>query len=447
MYPQAHDHHRCVHMEIERATRNIWNREETLNDQKLCKVCMHKMSTLFFTALLLFSVFSVISAVEVTVSVDGHAVEGQQTRLVCTIERTDLENTNELLIAWEEIVNSTLTVTIVAYYNNTVPVIEEPYNDRFTVEGVDFQSILVIDNTKRTDNNGTYQCFANILNDQPTPAMDKVKISVAYLSYPTLVTKNLTLNEGDAATFMCVSEGNPKPSITWLKDDKDLNVPSETSLVLNMVTKSDEGNYKCRAENNVSTGANGKLSRETATLTVISNESSSTLIIIGIVIGLVVLVAAIVGGFSYKNDKLCFSRNAKKASGGGSENIGLNSNFSDVQFNTYAQVQKPKPVKATKSEHSEQAVTQTKPPDKPQRAPSRDRANVEQLTYADLDLVKSEGKIIHTDPETEYSSVRSEKQLTYADLDLTKDVNTGSKGKIIRTQPETEYSSVMITKK
>ncbi|XP_033117483.1 peroxidasin-like [Anneissia japonica] len=302
---------------------------------------------------------------------------------------------------------------------------------------------LIIHNVEVQDA-GYYLCW--ILYSGNT-AEGYALLTVYYLSYPTLVTKNLTLKEGDAATFMCVSEGNPEPSITWLKDDKDLNVPSETSLVLNMVTKSDEGNYKCRAENNVSTGANGKLSRETATLTVISNESSSPPIIIGIVIGLVVLVAAIVGGFSYKNDNLCFSRNAKKASGGGSENIGLNSNFSDVGINTYAQVQKPKPVKATKSQHSEQAVTQTKPPDKPQRAPSRDRANVEQLTYADLDLVKSEGKIIHTDPETEYSSVRTEKQLTYADLDLTKDVNTGSKDKIIRTQPETEYSSVMITKK
>ncbi|XP_033099030.1 junctional adhesion molecule C-like [Anneissia japonica] len=226
------------------------------------------MSTLFVTSSLLFSVFSVCSAVIVTVSVDGHAFEGQGTRLVCTLKRNNSSNTNIPRITWEKIVNG--SPTTIVQYQSSATYVNPTYNDRFSVVKNDPQHTLVIDNTNRTDD-GTYKCDVALIDDVPSDASDDVTISVAYLSYPTLVTESMTLNEGDTATFTCVSgEGNPEPRVTWLKDDKILNVPFETSLVLNVVTKSDEGNYTCRAENDVLTGTNGKISRETATLTVIS---------------------------------------------------------------------------------------------------------------------------------------------------------------------------------
>ncbi|XP_033127192.1 uncharacterized protein LOC117124960, partial [Anneissia japonica] len=217
-------------------------------------------------------VFSVCSAVIVTVSVDGHAVEGQGTRLFCTLKRNISSNTNIPRITWEEIVNGS-PVQIVQYQSSAA-FVNPPYNDRFSVVKNDSQHTLVINNTKRTDD-GTYKCEVSLVGDVPSSASDDVTISVAYLSYPTLVTKSMTLNEGDTATFTCVSgEGKPEPRVTLLKDDEILsNGQFETSLVLSNVTKSNEGNYTCRAENDLLTGTNGKLSRETATLTVITSTT------------------------------------------------------------------------------------------------------------------------------------------------------------------------------
>ncbi|XP_033096782.1 uncharacterized protein LOC117101026 [Anneissia japonica] len=156
------------------------NLEECIPNFQRNGVCMHKMSTLFITALLLFSVFSVSSAVNVILSVDGHAVEGQQTRLVCIFTRTNSLSTADPLIIWQEVVNST-NVLIVEYQNNTVPV-RELHNDRFTVEGGDFRSTLVIHNTKRTDD-GTYECEVKIFDDKPNEGSHAVTINVAYLHF------------------------------------------------------------------------------------------------------------------------------------------------------------------------------------------------------------------------------------------------------------------------
>ncbi|XP_033122504.1 hemicentin-1-like isoform X2 [Anneissia japonica] len=481
----------------------------------------HKMLILI-PATLIFSVLNVCSAVTVRVSIDGHAVEGQETRLVCTVQKSNPTNTNDPTIRWREVVNGS-PVTIVEYQE--VPShVHVDYADRFSVEGDGSQLTLVIDNTMRTDD-GIYQCEVNVLNDPPSPVSGAVTISVVFLDSIMLDVTPNPVAEGESVMCVCSVNAEPDPTINLYKDEALIKTETTKNLAYNIdnVARSNGGNYKCEASNIAGTDTSqikqldvqykpefGLVNEDTAgqneqyviefevaanpsdvtyqwttdpsgiedtdtnpatftvnvpdvnvtvftitvdvansigltsksieitvlvpstinapttTLTtkvtsttggggaVVDKDKSPIAPILGGVIGCLILVGLIVG-LSYKYDKLCFSRNAKKARGGGSEKVVLNSNFSDVDIHTYAQVQKPKSVKATKSEHSEQAVTQTKPPDKPQRAPSRDRA--------------------------------TEKQLTYADLDLTKDVNTGSKDKIIRTQPETEYSSIMITKK
>ncbi|XP_012220960.1 neogenin isoform X2 [Linepithema humile] len=66
--------------------------------------------------------------------------------------------------------------------------------------------------------------------------------------------------EGSAVTLECAANGNPKPTILWLKDGVALDLTSSdsryrevaaSSLMITQVRESDQGSYQCRAENDV----------------------------------------------------------------------------------------------------------------------------------------------------------------------------------------------------
>ena len=68
--------------------------------------------------------------------------------------------------------------------------------------------------------------------------------------------------EGEVAVFNCLVEGNPQPSIKWTKNNNVLNIEadpdlSETlsgnnhSLTVQNVYRSDEGQYRCVANNSI----------------------------------------------------------------------------------------------------------------------------------------------------------------------------------------------------
>ncbi|KAG1650914.1 Neogenin [Nymphon striatum] len=70
--------------------------------------------------------------------------------------------------------------------------------------------------------------------------------------------KKTVIAEGETVTLECAANGNPKPSITWLKDGTTidfLNLDSNYhrigvgSLQIENIQESDEGTYMCRAEN------------------------------------------------------------------------------------------------------------------------------------------------------------------------------------------------------
>jgi hypothetical protein len=80
--------------------------------------------------------------------------------------------------------------------------------------------------------------------------------------------------EGTTAQFTCQVEGNPKPKIAWLKDNKPLmagtrfqtyfDQPSKTAVLrINDVCKEDQGYYTCVVDNALNSD------RSTATLQVI----------------------------------------------------------------------------------------------------------------------------------------------------------------------------------
>ena len=57
----------------------------------------------------------------------------------------------------------------------------------------------------------------------------------------------------EQANFLCLVEGNPKPSIAWFKDG--VEIPGEKSqfLIIRSATLSDRGNYYCTATNDLGT--------------------------------------------------------------------------------------------------------------------------------------------------------------------------------------------------
>ena len=72
--------------------------------------------------------------------------------------------------------------------------------------------------------------------------------SIVSPATPTLV------NETDVASFQCKARGNPKPQITWLKQNSSLPankriLQSRGTLMIRDVTPQDGGMYTCQAKN------------------------------------------------------------------------------------------------------------------------------------------------------------------------------------------------------
>ena len=75
------------------------------------------------------------------------------------------------------------------------------------------------------------------------------------ISVPTVVVSptKLTVTEGGTASFQCSVSGNPEPTVIWSKLDKQSDIKQSADsggeLILQSVTKSTSGEYKCLASN------------------------------------------------------------------------------------------------------------------------------------------------------------------------------------------------------
>uniref|UniRef100_A0A646QDL0 Peroxidasin n=1 Tax=Hemiscolopendra marginata TaxID=943146 RepID=A0A646QDL0_9MYRI len=100
---------------------------------------------------------------------------------------------------------------------------------------------------------GSYRCSAsNTLGQISTVAYLKVQVPPVITTFPL----NQTVSEGRLAEFRCDADGSPSPHLTWLKNGRTI-VPTTrilfdldgTLLRIGSIHKSDEGKYKCRAQN------------------------------------------------------------------------------------------------------------------------------------------------------------------------------------------------------
>nr|XP_058955959.1 B-cell receptor CD22-like [Pocillopora verrucosa] len=111
---------------------------------------------------------------------------------------------------------------------------------------------LTFSNISRS-NSGNYFCVAeNGIGPKLTSGM--ITLNVQYSpSLDTNFPHDESAVEGENVTMNCVvKESNPEPNITWVKlSDRAKVFPSGASLRLRSISKDDEGEYRCLAENGI----------------------------------------------------------------------------------------------------------------------------------------------------------------------------------------------------
>ncbi|KAM9793457.1 muscle, skeletal receptor tyrosine-protein kinase isoform X1 [Syngnathus typhle] len=112
--------------------------------------------------------------------------------------------------------------------------------------------MLLIPHVRENDN-GEYCCLASNGIGEPAKSCGalQLKMKPQIKRHPT----NVTLLVESKAVLPCVTLGNPKPDITWLKDDELIKVSDRVNILdygalkINYIQKEDAGQYRCVARN------------------------------------------------------------------------------------------------------------------------------------------------------------------------------------------------------
>uniref|UniRef100_A0A8C7S7M7 receptor protein-tyrosine kinase n=1 Tax=Oncorhynchus mykiss TaxID=8022 RepID=A0A8C7S7M7_ONCMY len=124
------------------------------------------------------------------------------------------------------------------------------YDSRYTIR--ENGQMLLIPNVKESDN-GEYCCVANNGIGEPAKSCGalQLKMKPQIKRHPT----NMTLLIESKAVLPCVTLGNPKPDISWIKDDALLTVSDRITILdygtlkIHNIKKEDAGQYRCVAKN------------------------------------------------------------------------------------------------------------------------------------------------------------------------------------------------------
>ncbi|KAF8768294.1 Obscurin like protein [Argiope bruennichi] len=141
----------------------------------------------------------------------------------------------------------------VKWYKDGKPLVN---GDRVKIVGKAGKQSLEIANCKPTDS-GSYSCvITNDLGNQAEFSNVVVKASPTF----TKGMENVEGLEGDTLKFNVEINGNPKPTIKWLKDGKELTIDGQRikvteeennsyTLTIQKVTAADVGAYTCEIRN------------------------------------------------------------------------------------------------------------------------------------------------------------------------------------------------------
>ncbi|XP_024917835.1 muscle, skeletal receptor tyrosine-protein kinase [Cynoglossus semilaevis] len=114
--------------------------------------------------------------------------------------------------------------------------------------------MLIIPHVRESDN-GEYCCIANngIGEGAKSCGALQLKMKPQIKRHPS----NLTQLLGSKAVLPCVTLGNPRPDVTWLKDDEMIKISDRVTILdygtlkIHNVQKEDAGQYRCVARNSL----------------------------------------------------------------------------------------------------------------------------------------------------------------------------------------------------
>ncbi|XP_076307991.1 tyrosine-protein phosphatase Lar-like isoform X4 [Tachypleus tridentatus] len=152
---------------------------------------------------------------------------------------------------------------------NPNPIIEWRKGNRrltvphYTIQEIPNGSVLRIEPEHLKRDKSVYKCLAE--NGVGEPAYAAVELRVLPedhipLGFPqfTVHPRMKAVEKGRTVLLNCQAEGNPTPTITWLKnmiplnlDDPRLSIIQGTYLQITQAKKEDEGTYECLAENSI----------------------------------------------------------------------------------------------------------------------------------------------------------------------------------------------------
>ncbi|KAK9883641.1 hypothetical protein WA026_001810 [Henosepilachna vigintioctopunctata] len=167
---------------------------------------------------------------------------------------------------------------------------------QITTSSTDFSnsSILNISNINKNDK-GFYTCELYKISGDTEQLIRTQSVAVVMSSAPVLIESNLKptieINDGSYLELTCVFKGEPKPIITWYKDN-DVLTSSDTRSIskdgqivtFTSTIRDDEGLYKCEAKNSCGIG-----NKETR----LSFKSNTGFKLDGIIIGVLALLVII----------------------------------------------------------------------------------------------------------------------------------------------------------
>ncbi|XP_073334480.1 muscle, skeletal receptor tyrosine-protein kinase [Pagrus major] len=112
--------------------------------------------------------------------------------------------------------------------------------------------MLIIPHVRELDN-GEYCCIASNGIGEPAKSCGalQLKMKPQIKRHPT----NVTLLVESKAVLPCVTLGNPKPDVTWLKDDELIKITDRVTILdygalkIHNIQKEDAGQYRCVARN------------------------------------------------------------------------------------------------------------------------------------------------------------------------------------------------------
>ncbi|XP_077463990.1 hemicentin-1 [Stigmatopora argus] len=98
----------------------------------------------------------------------------------------------------------------------------------------------------KVSDNGLYVCIASNIAGNLTQS---IELTVLVPPRIQVGPKVLKVQVGDPVELLCIAQGVPKPTLSWMKDGKRYPVSPAGSLVLGPVGLEDEGTYTCTAGN------------------------------------------------------------------------------------------------------------------------------------------------------------------------------------------------------